>query len=141
MAVKRATFTCTVDANGVAEDDVRLSGIPTSASRHAFLECVTFDDSAAGVQADGLYIYAVENDADSVVQTTSQLFQIDHPDTGSPYYPRIPTVDAQGVAATEPSARILIKTATVRVKVTGPLVAGDVYTVVLYFETAGDYRF
>jgi hypothetical protein len=138
MAFKRATFTLTTDANGIAEDDDRLH---SRVGRPAFIDSVTFDSSLATRQATGLGIFEldVEGDDDAELERT-QLFNASTPADGT-FYPRLATVGADAAAQSGTGGgRIRIGTQQVRVRVLGGA-SGDVYTVTVEYETGGDIRF
>lgn len=143
MAIKRATFTITADTLADSDyDDVRLSGFPSSGARHGFLERVTLTSAYATRDAKVLRVLQLEDDDQDtpVEQVGEQLFSIAYPQEGVPYYPRVAAVDTEGVALSGAFARPVIRSSRVRVAVDGG-VSGDIYVVVLYYETAGDYRF
>lgn len=137
MALKQAVFTCTADANGNAEDDVRLS---SRVGRAAFIDSITFDSSQATRQATdyGLFELDVEGDDDEELEQT-QLFATANPDDAT-VYPRVVAVDSSGLATSAGYGRTRINTQQVRCRVNGGA-SGDVYTVTLVYETAGDLRF
>ena len=140
MAIKRTTFTCTTSALGVAEDDARLSGTITTGARHSFLEAVRVNDSAATLPALAVRIYQLEDDDNGDEQEGTLLFSALNPVSDGVYYPRVAGHDEFGVALSGATGRILLRSTSVRVSVEGGA-TGDVYTVTVYHETAGDYRF
>lgn len=142
MAYKQTTFTCTTDVFGNATTDSALS-IPFSAVRPVYLDFVSIDESAAINRVQDIFVYQLENDDNLAEQEGAQLFNALFPDPlPNILYPRISTVDADGVANAIEGDRILIRTKRVRVTVRPTVtLVGDVFTVVLGYETAGDYRF
>lgn len=150
MALKRAEFTLTADAFGVGADTVHIP-IPATPERPVFLEAVSFDDTAAVGRAASFSLY--ESNVDDY--EGRQLFFIDGASipaaefvTGasgaveaspSVVYPRVSAVDAYGVSSSL-GARILMRSNYLRARLVG-CTSGDVYTVVAYYETAGDQRF
>jgi hypothetical protein len=161
MTLRKAVFTITTGADLQATDDANLSGY--AGTRGAWLEFVTIDDSQASVSgfaSVGIYQVDTDDDANSTELERVQLFQLDGPiDSGGPnsltkYFPRFTSgtdTDSKtvhpldGDTSTFDAARQLIYSRNVRCRLEFKPgitpVAGDVYTVTMWYETAGDYRF
>lgn len=150
MAYQRAIFTVTCDDSGRGEDDVSLK-LPSTLTRHAVLDKVTIDISAAtALQVPSVSLSELNDVTDIDVPVTAestdvgrQLFYIDAKDQVlDEYNPRYETVDVTGARQTTPTygSRPVIRTKQVRCLITNGSPSG-VYTVNMYYETAGDYRF
>jgi hypothetical protein len=143
MALHRAIFEVTCDASGVGSDDVTLA-LPSNLSRHSLLTSVTVDVSAAvrkplpSVTISGL-IDVEDEDWNDTVETVALGEQVYHVDMvlDTTTYPSAAGVYEflLGTAA----GRATIRRKQARCEVQGG--AGDVYTVCMYYETAGDWRF
>lgn len=137
MALRKATFSITTDTFGYGEDDTRIT--PTAATRPSILRSVELTDSAGGAPKVTLY----EAPYDSVeleYEFGSQLFYWPTADADR-VYPRLATVDESGVAiSSEESGDIYFDEQYVRCTIEDG-VASSSYTVVIIYETAGDYRF
>lgn len=138
MALRKATFSVTTDAYGYGEDDTRIT--PTAATRPSIVRAVELTESPGGNPAVTLY----EAPYDSVeleYDYGTQLFYSTTLDTDGRVFPRLSTVDDAGVAISgEESGDIYVDEQYVRCSIEDGLASSD-YTVVLWYETAGDYRF
>lgn len=154
MATHRAIFEVTCDDGGRGTDDVTLK-LPSTLTRHASLESVTVDaTSATALQVLPSVSLNELDDTTGIAVPVSgegtgigrQLFFIDGKDLtnvdGQPVVPRRATVTNVGAAPSTDvlAGREVIKTQKVRCELTGGAASG-VYTVNMYYETAGDYRF
>lgn len=147
MAIQRAIFEVTCDSNGIGTDDVTLK-LPSTLTRHARVCDVTIDSS--DVTALLLPTSVTINELNDVTgidvpvddedtEIGRQLFFTDDVVYDAKYSPRDTTVTEVGAAATEQDGDILIRTKKARCLVLGS--PSGVYTVNMYYETAGDYRF
>jgi hypothetical protein len=144
-----------------AYDDAGLKlSMPSSSKRVNWLEGYAIDDTAAAGHATGFSIYeGITDDGGTTITEGDQLFyiadstgnlQVGNYDTeggatrGSIPYSAIRTtagvVDEFGASLTTAPVRILVRSPYLSVKLTGG-VTGDVWTVYVYYETAGDFRF
>jgi hypothetical protein len=154
MSMQRATFAVTCDTNGMGSADVTLK-LPSELTRHAFLEAVTVDRSAAFAAAytitlsELLDVSTATWNPTPTVQTTAvdrQLFHIDGSSIAlsdgvtDEYSPRHLAEDVYGVESSLRFAERAIRAKKVRCEVYGGI-SGDVFTVNMYYETAGDFRF
>jgi len=163
MALKRAAFSVTIAADGrtgAGSDDVHLN-IPSSPTRPCYLEGVAVDDTAAAGHLNSLTLFEGDLDATDLTTVTEgvQLFTVDdstgnlrvgtfdiagESDSGSlPLIkPRTAdlVVDETGATLATTYARIPIRSPYLICRLTGGA-TGDVFTVYVYYETAGDWRF
>lgn len=169
MAFQRATFTVTADTNGMGSADVTLK-LPSSLTRHAYLTEVTVDPSAAAIAYPMVTVSQLDDVSSTTYDSTGtadvdgtdyalgqQLFFVDLSDPGHAgdlavqptnkgVYDFSPRRSAQawwtGDATSfgDSSARPLIRSKKLRCEVE-KVGSGDVVTVNVYYETAGDYRF
>lgn len=166
MALKRVTLSMTV-ANGVAfpgaalgsaTDDAKLSTL-SNPIRPVYLEAVAIDDSTASGPVKHFALYEGWLDSSGVVQEGNQLFDADEATTplgGASFGPdgtvdtgTIPVlfpssnagvVDENGAAVSSAYVRIPIRSTHLVGRIQGG-VTGDSFTVYVYYETAGDWRF
>jgi hypothetical protein len=128
---------------GSAYADVNIH-IPSNGSRHAWLEAVSYDDSAASVPAIDLSLFEVEEDAAENNIAGDQLFYADY-QAGELVSYMVPRLVGDDIALRTGlgTGRQPISTGSVRCHLKTPAsgLTTDVYTVVVYYETSGDYRF
>ena len=137
MALRKATFSITTDAFGYGEDDTRVT--PTAATRPSVLRSVELTDGAGGAPKVTLY-EAPYDSTDLVYEYGTQLFYSASLDADR-VYPRLSTVDDVGVAISgEESGDIYFDEQYLRCTIEDGVALSD-YTVVIIYETAGDYRF
>jgi len=157
MAIHRAVFEITADDFGNGYDDVTLR-MPTTPTRNAFLKMVTVEREEAGFANLPAFCFTERKDvstetwnaSDEDYQPHRQLFYVDmsksNPsiDTGevAEFDPRHLIVDSAGALPTYDVlvGELLIHHKYIRCSMTNAT-DGDVFTVVMYYETAGDYRF
>lgn len=153
MAFKRAVFTLTAGANGDAKATVHLP-IPLTPARIGFIDHISFDDSASTSTPAAFVLFESDDDDREALQLFSMSgrdlprAQMTYDTDGVPtpraglVFPRTATglVDENGAALTSPGVKIPIRSSYLRAWATG-LTTGDVYTVVVAFETAGDMRY
>jgi len=138
MALRKATFSITTDAFGYGEDDTRIT--PTAATRPSALKTVQMTDGP-GDPAVTLY----EAPYDSVeleYEFGTQLFYSTSLGDGVARHVQGPAVvdDVDAAVSSGETGDIIIDEQYVRCTIDGGVASSD-YTVVVMYETAGDYRF
>lgn len=145
MAVKKATFEVTCDSNGMGDDDVHLR-VPSSLSRPIQLLAVQVDVSEAFSSKATISLTEVLNSGDSDETLGETVFHSSAARMNKGIVSVTSNeqkVDARDTALSVPSAGggiQFIEAPDLRCEVYGGNSA-DVFTVVAYYETAGDYRF
>lgn len=145
MALRRSVFTVTCGSDGNGYDDNSLSGVPVNSSRPAMLHAVTIDVRAAVLKPLPSVTVTALNDVSSAAwndtaedyELSDQIYFVDTLLDYTTYPSKDEVYEYQLDSAT---GRALINEKHVRCEVTNGG-ASDVYTVTLYYETAGDYRF
>jgi hypothetical protein len=143
MALHRATFEVTCDADGKGSDDVTLK-LPSSLSRHALLTTVTVDTSDALRAGPNVTITSLRDVSEETWNGTTEDYELAEQvyfvdlrlDTST--YPSDDGVYEFAAGAAAGRTTIRRKHLRCEVHNGGP---SDVYTVNVYYETAGDYRF
>ncbi len=137
MTRRKATFSVTTDATGFGSDDARVQ--PTRDRRPAVLRAVEMTASAGNPKVT---IYeAPYDDVELVYDYGTQLFYSTSLGSDGVVHPRVATVDELGVAISgEESGDIYIDERYIRCDIEDGSPSSD-YTVVVTYETAGDYRF
>lgn len=146
--VRRETVSLTADAYGDAEDDVTVKRAPaTHRWAGLFGVRVSDTDDASVVNDRRLTVVVREidaNDDDDYDDDDEFLGRIIFgkfdPRFDTTYYPRVFSVDDNGVAGSDENALEHITTTKVRVEVTGATPLSEV-DVDVYWMTSGDYRF
>ena len=139
MALRKATFSITTDTFGYGEDDVRIT--PTAATRPSILKSVQMTDGAGGAPLVTLY----ELPYDSVeleYQFGDQLFYSTSLGDGVLRHvvgPAVVDEDDATVSSGE-TGDVFVDEGYVRCTIEDGVASSD-YTVVVTYETAGDYRF
>ena len=155
MALKRVSFTLTATAatNGEGAASVHLP-IPITPPRTCFIESILFDDDAAFGIPSTFELFESDDDNreqfrlfainGAAIPLSTQAVDTDGVATTREgvIYPRTVTnvVDETGAVLTAIPARILVRSTYLRAVMSG-MQTGDVYTVIVVFETAGDMRF
>lgn len=138
MTLRKATFSITTDTFGYGEDDARIT--PTAATRPSVLRAVEMTTSPGGSPKVTLYELPYDS-TELEYEFGTQLFYSTTLDTDGRVHPRLATVDEVGVAISgEESGDIYVDEGYVRCTIDDG-VASSSYEVVVYYETAGDYRF
>lgn len=159
MALQRATFSITCDTNGYGSADVTLK-LPSELTRPARLMSVSLVRDFVSGQGATITLSellnvnpttATWNTSSETVALDRQVVHIDLSKTvnldniETAWHPRAGnTVDRFGTPGTATDGSedgyILIRAQKMRCEVYGAN-SGDVYTVYVHYETAGDYRF
>ena len=164
MAIQRAIFAVTADSNGQGYADVTLK-LPSTLTRHAHIVDISVDvHQAYLIKTPTVTISSLDDESLNIVPTAEaagttyalgdQLVFIDLQSVteSSLTYPSrdevyafSPThyavLEAGGAPSTAVSvAQTIIRKKKARCEVFGGG-SGDIYTVNLYYETAGDFRF
>jgi hypothetical protein len=143
MATHRATFEVTAGTDGYGSDDVRLK-LPSTLVRHAQLLAVGIDETEAVGGEAHITISELDVDDDDAETPGDILFYTENVRPGP-----ITVVSDEAVVTTNDTVLSgdvtgggiqFIRTASLRTEVDNAA-NGDVFTVDVYYETSGDYRF
>lgn len=137
MAHHRATFEVTAGVDGSGYDDVSLK-LPSSLARHAQLDAVSVDSTLAAGGAPQLTLRELVIDDDGDTQLGDIVYHATSL-SATPLSIRAATADADAVARAD-GARPYLRRKTLRAEI-DRAVSGDVFTIEVYYETSGDYRF
>lgn len=139
MSVRKRTASLTLADGGVAHEEVSTVSAGARSRYNGLYGMRVVHDEA--LMSFSVAVYEVEDIDDDDDETYGRLvFAINRPVSGTMYYPRVESVDAEGTATGEENALPHINTNTVFVDADGGVDAGEV-TVELYVKTAGDQRF
>jgi len=139
MTLRKATFSVTTDAYGYGEDDVRIT--PTAATRPSVLKAVQLTDGPGGGTA-GVTLYEAPYDSTELeYEYGEQLFHSTALGDGVMRHVQGPAVvdDTDTAVSSGETGDVFVDEQYVRCTIDGA--PSSDYTVVVFYETAGDYRF
>lgn len=138
MTLRKATFSVTTDAYGYGENDVRIT--PTAATRPSVLKAIQMTDSPGGSSSVTFY-EAPYDSTELEYEYGTQLFFSSSLDDGVMRHVEGPAVvdETDTAVSSGETGGIYVDEQYVRCTIDGA--PSSSYTVVVFYETAGDYRF
>lgn len=139
MTLRKATFDITTNSFGYGEDDTRIT--PTAATRPSALRAIQLTDGAGGAPKVTLY-EAPYDSTELEFEFGDQLFYSTTMGNGELRHLQGPAVvdETDTAVSSGETGDIYVDEQYVRCTIDDGLPSSS-YTVIVFYETAGDYRF